>query len=327
MVFVGKIVLAWSQRRGLVASRGRRVPRRFGRKYDPARQEAGRRHLRERGVLVCGLIRNGSPVIEASLHALYSSVVPHAGRYKFLILENDSTDGTRDLLLAWHGRDPNLLVLGDGTYNAPACKLGLRSTANHDPEPWRIAKMAELRNRLLDEIERPAFDGYDYVLMVDLDLAGVLFPEGLLDTFGRFAADPGIDAIASLGIDLSPVLGAIRWHDPYALEDAATAGMTMHEKDAWVYARRGLEGHGLEPVVSAFNGACFYRRDSLRGRRYGTELVQGIEPLCEHVFLNRQMPRVHINHEFLYICFLNAHPGRTHRDLPPDIPSHPLASA
>lgn len=314
---------AWRLRQEIAASGGRTTPRRFDRRYNPARQEAGRRHLRERGVLLCGLIRDGGGVIDGSLHNLYASVVPHAGRYKVLVLENDSADDTRARLLAWHERDPNLLVLGDGGYNAPACRLGLRPTENHDPDLWRIEKMALLRNRLLDEIGRPAYDGYDYVLMADLDLAGVLFTEGLFDTAAHFAADPGLEAVAVLGIDLSEVLGAVRWHDPFAYEDAATRHMTMAERDAWIYARRGLERHGLEPVVSAFNGACLYRRSALLGRRYGTELVQEKEPLCEHVFLHRQLRRVCVNHEFLYVCFLDAHRDRAAPDASPGRPVHP----
>jgi hypothetical protein len=277
----------------------KRTPPELGRDLPEARIRAGREHFAKSKILVCGLARNSAKTIDGMLDVLYRAITPNFDAYKFLIFENDSEDKTREVLLARSAKDPNFIVLGG--------PMGLRKTEKtsiaNQASQWRIDKMVKLRNLLLDEIEKDAYEGFDYVLMVDLDLTGVLWEDGLFDTGARFASDPTIDAISALALELHPVWGTLKYHDPYAYSDGVTKNMTMVEKDNHVYATRGLGDRGFEKVESTFNGLAIYRRASLRGKRYRTHPVKNGEPVCEHVGLHETLDAVYANNELLFILF------------------------
>jgi hypothetical protein len=292
-------------RRTIVASKGDRTPRVLARHLPDERVRIGRDHFRRSNILVCGLVRNAEKTIEATLRNLDAAIAPTFGRCTFLVLENDSTDRTREKLLAWADRDPRLLVLGDGTYNAPTCALGLPPSIDHLPSVTRIAKMATLRNKLLQEIEKDRWREFDYVMVVDLDLVGVLFRDGLCETGFHFATRPDVDAICALGLQLDRIFGTLKYYDPYAHSDAKTACMTMREKDRLIFATRGLVDRGLEKVESCFNGCTMYRRESLRGKRYCTYALRG-EPVCEHVCLHKNLRGVYLNNELVFVVDVDA---------------------
>src|SRR5260221_7757036 len=139
------------RRRFRAAKRG--TPPELGRDLPEERIRAGREHFAKSSILVCGLARNSAKTIDGILDVLYRSVTPHFAKYKFLILENDSEDATRDKLLARSAKDPNFKVLGG--------PMGLRKTEKtsiaHQASQWRIDKMVKLRNLLLDEIAKDAY--------------------------------------------------------------------------------------------------------------------------------------------------------------------------
>jgi len=303
---------AWKLRRIILLSEGRETPPELQRRLNAEALRAGRSHLNESGILICGLTRNNAAGIDASLHNVYASVVPHFKSYKILVLENDSADSTRAKLLAWNRTDPNLVVLGCGEYNAPECKMGLERSRNHAPEDWRIEKMVILRNHLLEEIEKEQYADYRYVMMIDFDLMGVIFQDGLLDTGFHLSKNPDIDCVCALGLEFEFPFGRLKYHDPYAHSDAQTACMTMREKDKVLYPTRGLRDHGMEKLESCFNGLAIYNRASLKGKRYCTYLVKDVEPVCEHVCLNKSLREVYMNNDFLFIMNLTPYAGRAH---------------
>jgi hypothetical protein len=72
--------------------------------------------------------------------------------WKIVLYENDSTDGTPDLLHAWKDATPGDIEI-------------LHDTNLNERYPHPIVRLAYIRNRLLDSVP-PSFD---YMLMVDLD--------------------------------------------------------------------------------------------------------------------------------------------------------------
>ena len=284
-------------RRALLSTDGAHTPPELARMILDDRVRLGREHLRRSSVLVCGLARNAEKTLEASLHNLDAALAPTFGRCAYVVLENDSHDRTRAILDERASRDPRLHVLGGA--------LELEPSLHHLPTRGRIEKMAHLRNLLLDEIERDAWSGWDYVLMVDLDLAGVLWRDGLCETGFHFATRREVNAVCALGLELDRVFGTFKYYDPYAHADDKTACMTMKEKDRLLFSTRGLVDHGLEKVASCFNGLTMYRREALRGKRYCTYARRG-EHVCEHVCLHDSMRGVYLNNEFAFVVHAGA---------------------
>jgi glycosyltransferase involved in cell wall biosynthesis len=74
--------------------------------------------------------------------------------YNVLIVENDSSDNTRNICLDWSNQNKRVKVLGCGGYNLDVCNLNMKKTLNHSVNFYRMEKMAKLRNIYLDEIIR-----------------------------------------------------------------------------------------------------------------------------------------------------------------------------
>lgn len=78
---------------------------------------------------------------------------------RFLVAENDSTDGTKAILREWVAGDASRQVLTlDGI----------------EPDGPRSARIAAARNRLLDEVRaNPALAASDFLIMMDMDNASL----------------------------------------------------------------------------------------------------------------------------------------------------------
>ena len=146
--------------------------------------------------MIAGLIRNGSkhtPRIKRQTEHLSS----YFQDYHILIVENDSTDDTRRQLLAWHDDNPRVDILGCGV-NVDECIMKLPKTIDHESDRPRIVKMANLRNIYLDNVLEN-YRSFDYLIVMDLDLVGTCYLDGIASSFGSLDHHPEIDAISSNG--------------------------------------------------------------------------------------------------------------------------------
>ena len=155
----------------------------------------GREHFAKKRVVICGLIRDACasvPDIQITAEGLGSLFAD----YRVLVVENDSKDCTRSELLRWKERNPRVTVLGCLQTNARVCQMGMDRTVPLDSivaRPSRIQKMVQLRNTYLDELNSNLeYRDFDYVIVWDMDLRGILSVEGIWDTGCCFAED--IDA-------------------------------------------------------------------------------------------------------------------------------------
>ena len=128
--------------------------------------------MAESRAVFCGLARDVADVLPdnvARLEALAAGFADHG----FVIYENDSEDGTPDLLADWQRVDPRVHVETE--------RLGVpRFAAARELD--RAAWLARCRNRLRERVlER--FGGFDWVVAVDLDLLGFC-REGFASSFG-----------------------------------------------------------------------------------------------------------------------------------------------
>jgi hypothetical protein len=206
------------------------------------------------------------------------------GESAVYVYENDSTDGTGEVLKAFAATRP-WVTTEHATLNRPDVR-GF--------EPERTVRLAEYRNRCRDWAFRNHPDA-DYVIVLDLDPHGGFSTVGILNSIGRLcdlrssvcrSVVPG--AMASLSLFMQR-------------DDEETIGIAQY--DAWAARlnfwedRRDKPGgmlwfHMLMPPVasppipmnSAFGGLCVYAADAFYapGVRY-----DGGD--CEHVLLHKNM--------------------------------------
>ena len=170
------------------------TPEHMGCKFDRQVLDSGRAHLKQSKVVICGLVRdkaNRIPLMRSNV----KRITDQFGDYRVLIVENDSHDNTRDKLLDWSKDDNKVQVLGCGI-NANKCELKLAKTVAHSTFTPRIAKMALLRNVYIDHMKSdPSLQDFDFAMVIDLDILGYTYVDGLWHTGYLFKQHPNWDAV------------------------------------------------------------------------------------------------------------------------------------
>lgn len=236
-------------------------------------------------------LRRNIPRIEA-LGSLFRD-------YHVVAYENDSTDGTTELLQEWAQRNPHVL-----SFNERFGQVTIPQKTAATPYPGqsypRIEKMARFRNRVLKEIRercQPDIFCFIDIDMEDFDPAtvaqaiekapedwGALFANGqiILDYGSHQCANPiQYDYYAYVPLGTDPYLSgdyAIRLEENLAV--------------AWVEQQR-INRRRYHPCHSAFNGIGIYRWELIKDLEYiayqTPELKAVNASLCEHVPFNYEV--------------------------------------
>ncbi|MEK6239134.1 MAG: glycosyltransferase family 2 protein [Planctomycetales bacterium] len=215
--------------------------------------QQGLERMRGRTAVVTGLARNIAPFLERT-QARIERLGGMFADYRVVLYENDSRDDTLERLQQWERDNPKVSVLteilGDPIHPTSRCLD-------------RASRMAYYRNQYRQFI-RDRFPDYDYVIVLDTDLAGGWSYEGVMNTFGR----DDWDFVGSNGI-------IYKRH-----------GMKPNlclQYDAWAYRELGNEdplptklvndmfwkrGDSLEPVFSCFGGLGVYRAEAFLASQY-----------------------------------------------------------
>jgi hypothetical protein len=230
--------------------------------------------------------------------------------YKILIVENDSTDRTRDALLLWAKENPKVTILGCG-YNVKECKLPkMPKTQGHGVDRPRIEKMVKLRNVYLDEIKQleTTSSEWNYTIMWDLDMIGSIYLDGVMHTMGLMSRGEDISVVCAYGI--------YRWgaltlfYDTYALlhrgESFQIEDKTIHDIRKGWWEAKYQRGDDPFEVDSCFSGFAIYRTASIidKDTIYDMSGPENLE--CEHVRLNKKIKgRKLVNPSMLNFVLLN----------------------
>jgi hypothetical protein len=214
------------------------------------------------------------------------------------IFENDSEDGSKEILASWAAGKSgvNVFLENFGTRTVPAT---VPSGANPSYSRSRIEKMANYRNQYLDFAS--TLNDLDYLLVIDLDLDRMEL-EGIAHAFGQDIPWDAQFANGRITDPWRPELGDFYW-DAYALwEVGDTSPQTEPKMAAYGEMLKPLiKGMPLFAVQSAFGGMGLYRWEALKGLRYGVESNQDerVEVVVEHTYLHRQM--IAAGHSRLFI--------------------------
>ena len=281
----------------------------------------GKEYLKSKKVAFCGLIRDREDILP---HLI--SKVEDMGKYfkdwEVLIVENDSKDNTRSMLLDWSKSSNKVSVLGCGGVNLPKCKLNMKATLDHEFSDYRINKMATLRNIYLDEVRKR--NDIDLVIVWDFDLKSEVDEVGLFKTGYNILMNNDINAVCANGIadnyflkflpgkKMKKAFGLLYYYDTYAyreLDDEIT-----HIKDKIFYDEfyrkdpdewSNNKGIDLKKVRSCFGGFAIYKKDALLKYKYGTYNDINGAPICEHEFLNEKIDGVYHSNELVHLIYGN----------------------
>lgn len=234
--------------------------------------------------------RNLERIEELRKKFLYSYVV---------IVENDSKDRTKDIILNYAKHYNDIAVLSenfDGKYPFHFVEHPLTP----DMSCERIARMAFHRNRLIDYIEK--YYQSDYVMFLDIDVLDFNIG-GITQSIEQAPQDWG--ALFANGREHILYSGAsfpaAAQYDTYALlfQNEIITDLPLSLTKPITKLKRGLKVSRLLKanrylsVKSAFGGIGVYRSEAIRGLRYDIFVPKKWEgygiSICEHIPFNENV--------------------------------------
>jgi hypothetical protein len=269
------------------------------------REIAGASHAKNSRVVIISMLRDAEkrmPLIKQKVEAIGNLF----RKYHVLIVENDSTDKTRDLLLQWTKQNPSITILGCG-HNAATCKLSFEKTEGHGVDRNRIEKMTKLRNIYLEELKKNYSD-CDYAIIADFDIIGTTYLDGIANTMSHFEEDVNLSAICAYGIYEWAFMNI--YYDTYAHQDVGEGDFHIDLKTAHDI-RKGLSikhsrGEPLVDVKSCFSGFTIYRVAALlpANVKYDMSSEENLE--CEHSRMHKYIKgRIAMNPSMINLVLRN----------------------
>jgi glycosyltransferase involved in cell wall biosynthesis len=237
----------------------------------------------ESGAIFVGIAKNVCPYISKVLANIAECASAFA-RTKVIIVENDSTDGTCEILQKWASTDDEHIYIG--ATDVPSDLL------------TRTERIAYFRNIYLTEIENEGYNEFEYVVVFDCDnvIASWIDKDAFINAVKFLAKEEQNAAVFAntrgFYYDVWPLRHPIWcpgdcWYDAERLST-----ITSHTEAvlSCVGARqvRIKSTSKPIPVTSAFGGMAIYKRRYLLGRRYIGRNRNG-SATCEHVALHESI--------------------------------------
>ena len=234
-------------------------------------------HMRQSNVVICGVVRDERLLLPRTA-ARIERLGEMFADYRVILVHQGGQCAINEFLSDWSRANPKLEVITDDV-RSEACNNSLKSQ--------RAADRARCRNRYRTRIvERHRTS--DYVVVVDMGLAGGWSFDGVAHTFG--AVD--WDAVGSYGL-------ASNWASadkstPYVHSDSALR--LCHNDGAAERSRLDavdrLRGMPLMPVESCFGGLAVYRTVCMQHGEYCGDT-------CEHVGFHKRLCKAGYSRLFL----------------------------
>jgi len=242
--------------------------------------------LSQQSLVICGIVRDCEKNLIKNILVI-EELRTYFKDSHVVIFENDSIDGTKEILRHWSESYTNVHIVSE-TYSAEKTIPNKKDTqTNPYFSEYRIIKMAYFRNKYLEYIEANNLTS-DYTVVVDMDISK-FFIKGILDSF---SCSDQWDVVASNCYSTSPFL-IRRYHDTYALVEMSKEHLPQNEKSIfWTqYKWRFMKKKRLTQVYSAHGGFSIYKSHLMQGLRYTViyNNDQRVKVRCEHYSLQQQI--------------------------------------
>lgn len=209
-----------------------------------------------------------------------------------VVVENDSIDGTKDLLNDWKINSKNVTIISNdyGTKTIPDKSDLIK---NPMTSYQRIEKMVFYRNLYLDyirEVEHPI----DLVIIIDIDVIKISL-RGLINAINSFDEHTGAIFSNGMSIMQTPFGSSEIYYDTFAVWEYPMSNNFSYSPGSlnktFKSINKNIKKSPLYEVISAFGGVGIYNYQAIKDLRYKTVLnpLNQQEAVCEHIPFNQKI--------------------------------------
>lgn len=250
----------------------------------------------EQKVIICGVCKDVEKRLPHSI-----KIVEKIGSlfedYKVIVFENNSEDLTKEVLFDWIRKNHKVKVILDNWSNEDLDKCIINKM--DDGSYFKPELIAKARNVVMDVLEDADFEkdyeGFNYVIWIDLDF--VLEPDynGFVDTF---VSSKEWDMVSANGIAPN-----FEYWDKFAFRDRTHpfgAEITGHN---WWFVKKTIDisKEDWHPVYSAFGGCGIYKRKAIHGCRYSGIATEDTEKFYTDLLHKYKYPQIKSNNPIFIV--------------------------
>lgn len=256
-------------------------------KYFEELYKIGKDRVKGKRLLIFGMIRDSENALKRNISTI-EEIGSHFSDYRVVILENNSKDNTKDVLLKWQQRNNKVTASINDFDESKYKEIEIDTKYYKYFQLNKLQKYYDYRNLLLENVEKIDFES-DYSLLVDLDVIRIDV-KGVITSFG---SDLDWHAVTANGYSYSPNFKR-RYHDTFALceygleDKPQTLKMIRDYTMIFSFLRKGLP---FIRVFSAYGGIAIYKSEAIRGLRYKPiyNNYGQVQIRCEHFSLFKAM--------------------------------------
>lgn len=257
-------------------------------------------NLKDKSCSICILARDCEKGCRHNISKI-EELRSYFGNSYVVLIENDSKDCTKDLLLKWKDESTNIYLCSEDTNQVTIPKAS-QKCLYPGTSCTRIEKMASFRNRYLDILINNNITT-DYIIVIDIDLDDFSV-EGIIDSIINAPRDwTGLFAYGVQYWNIGKIIFFKKYYDNYAYvpENSESLAFTYEQrlKNIDSIERKFRFGTRYFPCISAFGGIGIYKYENLITKRYKCEknlISLTDEAICEHISVNTG------SNEKNYIC-------------------------
>ena len=219
--------------------------------------------MKRHKVVIAGITRNNAPDLAITMKTI-EYIGSFFSDYRVIVFENDSDDGTKQILNGWQTRNSKINILSENysIQKRPSNKF-----------------LAMARNKYIKVLQSEQYKDFDIVLFIDMDMSFGIDARGIQDSFAKIDA---WDGVCANGIfkNTGEMWDAFAFRNDEFPHDTYVPGYwdQLLPKIQKVYP----VGSNLVPVHSCFGGLAIYKKASIVNCEYDS-----IDEDCEHVAFHR----------------------------------------
>lgn len=231
-------------------------------------------------VIICGVCKNVGNYIENSIN-ISKKIGEKVDDYRIIIYENNSTDNTKAILSKYIDNNKFKIIMEDFSdeYIRKNSKIWSYKEITGSDHSCRIEQITNARNKLIDEINKPEYDDFNVIVMVDLDHSDWNI-DGVIDSINKVYNNKNM-VIYGKTTSYYDYFALRSLHSNYTILGPELVG--EYFANNFNKGFLNFKSRNLLEVYSAFNSIGVYNKEVLKDTKYSCVYNENVKKVYKNI--------------------------------------------